>query len=142
MAELSTFESRTGLLDCSSESAFAFMSDMRNFGQFIPSGSVSDIVLEKESCSFRVDMLGNVNLLISERAQFSRVVYSGTVPQVKDFSVTVEIRETGIKRSEARIILKAEINPFLKMMVAESAGKALNSIISGMEKFDGWPTDR
>jgi hypothetical protein len=114
------------------------MSDMRNFGQFIPSKSVSDVVLEKESCSFRVDMLGNVNLFISERVQYSRLVYSGTVPQVKDFSVTVEIKETGTKRSEARIILKAGINPFLKMMVAESAGKVLDSIISEMEKFDGW----
>lgn len=138
MAERSTFESRTGKLSCSASKAFDFLTDLRNFKRFIPGNTISNLVLEVDSCSFRVDMLGIVKIHISEKTRPEKIVYSGIVPQVKDFSLTVNIKDVPPENSEAKLYIMAEINPFLKMMAAEPIRKVLGTIIDEMEKFREW----
>jgi carbon monoxide dehydrogenase subunit G len=138
MSEISTFESRTGRLSCSAGQAFGFLSDLRNLKRFIPANMVSKLVMEADSCSFHVDMLGMVKIHVSEKMRPVRIVYSGIVPQVKDFALSADIMEKPAGSSEIRLIIKAEINPFLRMMAAEPVRKALEKIIEEMEKFRDW----
>jgi len=141
MGELSVFESRTGQLKCSPKNAFAFLSDFNNLEKFVPAGAVKDLVLEKEACTFRVEMLGNVRLFISAKEEFSRIEYGGIIPQVKEFSASVEFKAGTVTGTGARIIVRAELNPFLRMMVSDAVNKGLESVITGMESFNGWPED-
>lgn len=138
MAEKSTFESRTGSLSCNTGKAFDFLTDLRNLKRFIPGNSISNLVLEADSCSFRVDMLGTVRINISEKVRPEKIVYSGIVPQVKDFSMSVDIRENPAGKSDVKLLIMAEINPFLKMMAAEPIRKMLLKVIDEMEKFRDW----
>lgn len=138
MAENTIFESRKGELKCPPERAFSFLTDIRNFRQFIPDGSVTEVVLEKESCSFRIDMLGSVSLFIADKTEFSMVVYKGTIPQIRDFSISVQVSDKGSGKCDATIIVQAEFNSFLKMFIAKPLKKALEQIISTMENFSGW----
>jgi hypothetical protein len=138
MSEISNFESRRGKLSCSALQAFNFFTDLRNFRRFFPGKSISDLVVESDSCSFHVDMLGMVKINISEMVCPGKIVYSGIVPQVKDISMTIEFKDETAGHSEAKLNIRAEINPFLRMMATEPIKKVLGTIIDEMERFRDW----
>jgi carbon monoxide dehydrogenase subunit G len=138
MAEISTFESRTGRISCSAAKAFDFLTDLRNFIRFIPANAIRDLVIDADSCSFQADMLGIVEIRISKKVLTEKVVYTGTMPHVKDFSMSADIRDNPAGDSEIKLFIRAELNPFLKMMAAEPVKRVLGTIIDEMEKFRDW----
>jgi carbon monoxide dehydrogenase subunit G len=139
MTDLSTFESRTGKLNCTPSEIFDFVTDIRNFKQFIPNNtSVNELIIDRESCSFNISPLGNVNLNLSEKKPHSKVVYNGSVLQSNDFSLILDIREPTSGKSEVHLKLSARLNPFLKMMAAKPIDTFLEKLIDEMEKLRGW----
>jgi len=138
MSGISTFKSRTGKVNCTSEELFHFLSDIRNFERFIPKDKISDISLNKDSCSFSVSMMGMVNIRISDRKEYSEVVFSGNAMLVNDFSLAVKFSDAKPGRSEVKLSVLADLNPFLKMLAADPISKFLETIIKEMEKFSGW----
>jgi carbon monoxide dehydrogenase subunit G len=138
MDDISTFESRTGKVNCKAEDLYHFLTDIRNFERFIPKDMFSDISMARDSCSFSVSMLGKVNIRIGERKEFSEVVFSGNAMQVNDFSLAVKFGSAEPSHSEVKLSVLANLNPFLKMLAAEPINKFLETIIAEMEKFSGW----
>ena len=135
---VSEYMSRQGKLLSSQEEVFNFVTDIRNFEQFIPKGTVTNLHTEKESCSFDVTMLGTVTLHISEKIMFNRVVFSGNALHVNDFSLIVNISDAGDLQSDASVKLVADMNPFLKMVADKPISNFLEMLISGMENFRDW----
>ncbi len=134
----SEYISRFGNLNCSTGEAFYFATDIRNLKRFVPAGSVSNLKFEQDSCSFDVSMLGTVNLAISEKVPTDKVLYSGEALNVNDFSINLEIIESENKKAKVKITFRADINPLFKMVAEKPIAQMLESIINGMEKFDGW----
>ena len=73
MDDLSYFESRSGMLTCNAEELFAFVTDIRNFGQFIPDGTITSWHAERELCSFSVSMVGTVTVRLAEKEKLNPV---------------------------------------------------------------------
>ena len=48
MSSISYFESRIGNVSCSAEEVFAFVTDIRNFEQFIPAGTINNWTAERD----------------------------------------------------------------------------------------------
>jgi len=138
MSEISTFESRKGLANCTAQELYYFLTDMRNFERFIPKDKFSDIKMDKDSCSFNVSMLGKVNIRIGDRKEFSEMIFSGNAMQVNDFSLTVKFCDAGPAYSEVKLSVLASLNPLLKMLAAEPINMFLETLIAEMEKFSGW----
>ena len=138
MGEVSTFKSRTGKLTCGADTFYTFITDIRNFRIFIPPGTANDLVIDKESCSFNVNMLGQVKIFISEKHPFEKVIFSGNALQINDFKLIADVLNSDSVSSEIRIILQAELNPFLKMVAAEPINRLLDTLIAEMEKFRRW----
>jgi len=138
VSEASTFESRIGKVACDADTFYSFITDIRNFRRFIPDGAASNLIIEKESCSFSVSMLGNVKVHISEKLRAEKVVFSGNALQVNDFQLIIIIFKPGIGSTDIQIILSADMNPFLKMVAAEPINKLLEASIVEMEKFRDW----
>ena len=139
MADMSTFESRTGILTCTPTEVFDFVTDIRNFKQFVPdNASISDINIDSKSCSFIISPIGNVNFHLSEKEPHNKVVYSGSALQANDFSLILNIKETKAGKAEVRIELVARLNPLLKIMMAKSVDSFLEKVIDEMEKFRDW----
>lgn len=138
MTETSTYESRTGLVKCSAEDLYRFLTDMRNFGQFIPEGRFSDITIGRDRCTFSVNILGRVNLKIGECREFNEVKYMGNAMQVNDFYLSVNFIDKGSEQSEVRLTVQAQLNPFLKMLAAEPVKNFLETLVEEMERFKGW----
>lgn len=138
MSDISTYESRTGKVNCTSEELYYFLTDIRNFERFIPKDKFSDIKMDKDSCSFNVSMMGKVHIRIGDRKEYNEVVFSGNAMQVNDFSLTVKFGDTEPSHSEVKLSVLAHLNPFLNMLAAEPINKFLETLITEMEKFDGW----
>jgi carbon monoxide dehydrogenase subunit G len=138
MSEISSFESRTGKLDFGGKEVYNFVTDIRNFERFIPEGSVSNIKIEHDSCSFQVTMLGDVNIHIREKTENSKVIFAGNALHLNDFSLTMNISCLDESHSEVSVSLLAEMNPMLKMVAAEPVRQFLETLIREMEKFRDW----
>ena len=138
MADLSYFESRSGRLTCNAEEVFAFVTDIRNFEQFIPDGTITNWNAKKESCSFRVSMLGTVTVRLSEKEKYNKVVFTGDALKKNDFSLTLNISENVKSLTDVKVLLSADLNPMMKMMAKKSIGQFLEILINEMESFRRW----
>ena len=138
MTANSKFESRIGKLSCTTDKVFNFITDIRNFEQFIPAGNVKNWQASVDNCSFQVPPLGTASVRITEKNQYSSVAYTGDALQKNDFKLVVHILENEKNLADVRLILTAELNPVLKMMAADPIGRFLETLISEMEKFDKW----
>jgi carbon monoxide dehydrogenase subunit G len=138
MANNSIFESRTGRLSCTDAEFFGFITDIRNFGQFIPEGSIKNWHATADSSSFGVPPLSTVKVRITEKIPFSLVSFSGDALHENDFNLKVQINNNENKLAEINIILAADLNPVLKTMASKPIEKFLETLISEMEKFEKW----
>jgi ribosome-associated toxin RatA of RatAB toxin-antitoxin module len=138
MADLSYFESRTGNLSCSAKDVFSFVTDIRNFEQFIPVGTIENWQAEKESCSFSVSMLGTVSFSLAEKEMYNKVVFTGDALKKNDFSLFLHISDNTKNQADVKVSLSADLNPMMKMMAAKPIAQFLEILISEMESFRGW----
>jgi len=138
MTVKSKFESRTGKLSCTTAEVFNFITDIRNFKQFIPEGNIKNWQASANSCSFQVPPIGTANVSLTEKNPNSFVSYSGDALRKNDFKLVVHIFENEKKLTEVRLNLSTDLNPFLKMMAAAPIERFLEKVISEMEKFEKW----
>lgn len=138
MGEITTFKSRTANLECIPEEVYDFVTDIRNFERFVPSDNKSSLEIDHDSCTVKVNMLGNVKIRISEKIKPEKVVFAGIAPQVNDFSVVLDIFKSNNGKAAAQVTLQAELNPFMKMVASGAAIQFLETLITEMEKFRGW----
>jgi hypothetical protein len=138
MPDLSIFESRTGKLTCNPQELYDFVTDIRNFRQFMPEGTINELDIEKDSCSFTVSPLGKVTMSLSHKEALKKVVYIGTVLRSNDFSLILDIRENLSGKAEIIVKLAASLNPILKMMASQPVTRFLETLINEMEKFRDW----
>ncbi len=138
MGNSSIFESRYGKVSCSSREIFDFVTDARNFGQFVPEDKINSWKAEKESCSFSVPMVGTVAVRLSEKSEFTKVVYEGDALKKEDFILTLNIYENINDLTGFNVILTADLNPMMKMVAIKPINQFLEMLVTEMEKFTGW----
>lgn len=138
MSDLSSFESRSGKLSCSPEKAFAFVTDMRNFEQFVPSGTVGNWQAGKESCNFSVPRIGSVSLKVTQKREFDLVTYEGDALGKNEFELILNISSDTSSLANVKISVRASLNPVMKMVVSNPLNSFLEMIIDRMEKFRAW----
>jgi carbon monoxide dehydrogenase subunit G len=138
MADLSLFQSRSGKLSCNAQEVFTFVTDVRNFEQFIPKGSINNWTADKESCSFSVSMLGTVSVRLTEKVKCSKVVFNGDALKMNDFSLTLNISDNLKEPADVKVSLSADLNQMMKMMAAKPINQFLEMLIKEMESFREW----
>lgn len=138
MGTLSYFESRPGKLSDTAEDVYKFVTNIRNFEQFIPSDSVRNWQADKESCSFDVPMIGTVSIRIAQKQEFSKVVYNGDALKKNDFSVVLNIAGEGHLNAEVNVELNADLDPMMKMVATKPIRQFLDTLVDRMESFNGW----
>jgi len=138
MTDTTNFESRTGTVSCSAEEVFMFVTDIRNFEQFIPEGTINNFLADKESCSFNVSMIGKVSFRLAEKKEFSRVVFEGDALSKEDFRLILDIIDSGTGSVQVKVFVNAILNPMLRMMAKKPLEQFLEMLVSEMENFKGW----
>ena len=129
-------------MTCNAEEVFKFVTDIRNFERFIPKGTINNWNAEKESCSFSVSMLGTVTVRLTEKENFTRVVFNGDALKKNDFSLVLLISDRDKNPAEVKVTLNADLNPMMKMMAANPIARFLEMLIKEMENFREWNVTR
>ena len=138
MTDSLNLESRIGKLSCTRAELFSFITDIRNFKQFIPGENLENWQASAEKCSFQIPPLGTSIVRITEQIPYTLVAFSGDALKQDDFSLVVHISENELKLAEVKIIITAQLNPVLKMMATVPIENFLERLISEMEKFKKW----
>jgi hypothetical protein len=142
MSETSTFTSRPAGLACNAPEFYNFVTDVTNFRQFLSSENFSNLIIEKDSISFQVNLLGKVSLNLTEKEMYKRVVYKGDNQQVNDFSLIIEISDSAAGNAMVVLTFQAELDPALKMLASGLVNRYLDMMIVEMEAFRDWNVPR
>jgi hypothetical protein len=138
MDGLSHYESRSGSLSCTSREVFDFVTDIRNFEQFIPDGTINNWQSDRDSCNFSVSMVGTVSVRIEKKEPYNKVIFNGDALKKNDFSLVLDIKDNTNEKAEVKVLLEAELNPILSMVANKPIIQFLEMLIVEMEKFREW----
>lgn len=135
---ISNYESRQSKVDYSAEDIYFFVTDIRNFERFIPPDTFTDIKIDRNVCSFRAEMLGEVTIKLKEKFFPDKVIFTGSARQINDFSLILNILSRGADKAEVKVDLSADMNPFLKVVADEPVRYFLAKLMEEIESFKGW----
>ena len=138
MDKMSKFESRTGRVNVSSKTIFGFITDMRNFKQFLPGKNLSNWQADNDSCSFEVSPIGKAHMKIVDTDPYKTVKYGGDGLNNTRFFLWIQLKEVSDSDTRVKITIMADINPMIKMMASGPINDFLDKLVSGMEVFDKW----
>lgn len=138
MSPMTTFTSRRGEVPCGDSDLYAFLTDMRNFRSVLPEDTVTDWEATEERCSFRTDGAGRVTVSLSEAMPHSEITYDAESFLTGKVKVRVSLEFISGMRSAVRIDAGLNMNPLLRMLVGDSAGKYLETLMDLIETYDGY----
>lgn len=138
MSPMTTFTSRKGEVPCGDNDLYAFLTDMRNFRSVLPEDSVTDWEATEDRCSFRTDGAGRITVSLAEAMPHSEITYDAESFITGKVKVRVSIEFISGMRSAIRIDAGLNMNPLLKMLLGDSAGKYLENLMDLVESYDGY----
>ena len=93
----------------------------------IPADKIRDFKFDGDSCSFRVDPVGEVRFRVIEREPNKRVKFkSENLPF--DVFLWIQLVQKAEKETKMKITLRADLNPFIKGMVSKPLKEGLEKI--------------
>lgn len=138
MSPMTTFTSRRGEVPCGDSDLYAFLTDMRNFRSVLPEDTVTDWEATEDRCNFRTDGAGRVTVSLSEALPHSEITYEAESFLTGKVKVRVSLEFISGMRSAVRIDAGLNMNPLLRMLVGDSAGKYLETLMDLIETYDGY----
>ena len=130
-------ESKAGRSEYPASALYNFISDFRNFNNFIPQDKVSEWTAEEEKCSFRMDLLGRMALTIVEK-ESPKLVKISSDPSVSqyNFNLWIQFKEAGEKDTRLRITIEPQLNQVMLSMVKGHLKSFIDSLVDEIEKFE------
>ena len=93
----------------------------------IPADKIKDFKSDSDSCSFRVDPVGEVRFRVVEREPNKRVKFkSENLPF--DVFLWIQLVRKAEKDTKMKMTLRADLNPFIKGMVSKPLKEGLEKI--------------
>lgn len=132
------FISPTGTIKHECSKVYNFVSDIRNFSRFVPEGSVTNWVADADKCSFEVSPMGQAEVRITERTPPKMVKFEGVALQNTKFRLWVQMNESNHSETKFRIVARAELNQFYKLLATKPVNDFLERLVDQIEKFEGW----
>ena len=117
---MSKFESSIKQIPYPVENVYRNISDLSNLEKVrdrIPEDKVKDFSFDSESVSLNVAPVGELKLRICDREE-NKCVKFETVQSPLPFNVWVQVLPVTETTSKMKVTVKAELNPFIKGMVA------------------------
>lgn len=130
---------RTVKVSCGKQDFYNFVTDIRNFGRFIPESLRQGWNASEEKCSFSLSGMGEMNIGISEKIPEEKVVFSGTA--LSKISFIIETIITGgaeVNSCDVQVTLRAEMDRLTGIIAKPQLDAVFGAIVNEMENFSGW----
>lgn len=138
MNPMKTYTSRRGEVPCGDSDLYAFLTDMRNFRSVMPEGTVTEWEATEDKCSFKAEVAGRITVSLSEALPHSMIEYEAESLLTGKVIVRVNIEPIGNMRSAVRIDTGLNMNPLLRMLIGDAAGRYLENLMDIIESYDGY----
>ncbi|MDX9749411.1 MAG: SRPBCC family protein [Paludibacter sp.] len=128
---MTTYESDIKTISSGEEVVFGLISDLNNLQMLKDDERVQeklkDLTFDADSCSFTVDMLGNIGFRIIEREPFKTVKLEVfNVPMQMHF--WIQLKQVADNDTKMKLTLKADFPTMIKMMVDSKLKEGMNTI--------------
>jgi hypothetical protein len=138
MSQTKSFKSRTGQVPCGDRDLYAFLTDIRNFKEVLPSDMLSDWKATADKCSFRIERAGRVNVSLKEALPHTIVSYTAENLFTGNLSLKVVIESLTANSSRLYVTSDLNMNPLVRMFIGDAAPQYLDKLIDMIEKYDGY----
>jgi carbon monoxide dehydrogenase subunit G len=114
---MTEIESKKVTVNQSAENIYNFLLDLNNFHELLPVDKISDWESDGKSCLFKVSGSVTISLVQQALEPYSKIVLSGNEKAPFKYELHIFLNQTESGETEAWQVVKADINPFIKMMV-------------------------
>lgn len=134
---MSQYESSVKIIPFSQEKVYAKLSDLNNLesikGQ-IPADKIQDLTFDADTVSVSVSPVGTISIAIVEREAPKCIKFESTKSPVP-FNLWIQIVPMEEEQCKMRIVIKADINPFLKPMIEKPLKEAIEKLADALSKI-------
>lgn len=109
---------------------FAVLSDLNNLElakDRIPQDKIKEFSFDKDSCTVAVDPVGKIKFVIVTREPDSVIKFEAEQLPF-GVSMSINLAATSDTETELKIIIDADLNPFLKPMVSKPLQQGLDKV--------------
>jgi len=109
---------------------FDMLSDLSNLERMkdkIPQEKISDFTFDKDSCSFSVSPIGKIKFSIVEREPNKTIKFKADESPI-DVTMWIQLKQVDENDTKMKLTLKAELNPFIKLMVSKPVQEGINKV--------------
>ena len=112
------------------EHIYGMLSDLSNLERVkdrIPAGKVKDFTFDSDSCSVSVDPVGKICFQIMEREPNQLIKFATTNSPIP-LHLWIQLKEVAEADTCMKLTVGAELNPFIKQMVAKPLQEAIDKM--------------
>ena len=112
------------------EHIYGMLSDLSNLERVkdrIPAGKVKDFTFDSDSCSVSVDPVGKICFQIVEREPNQLIKFATTNSPIP-LHLWIQLKEVTEADTCMKLTVGAELNPFIKQMVAKPLQEAIDKM--------------
>ena len=131
---MTTIETDKVEINSSAEDIFKFLSDISNLEQLMPE-QVANWESTGDECSFTIKGMGSIGMRIVEKIPISEVKIVSTKGALK-FDLNCFIEKVNDDNCNTQLILEADLNPMMKMMVEKPLGNFFNLLVTKLKEIN------
>jgi hypothetical protein len=127
---MTEFTSEIKQLPHSEKTVFEVLSDLNNLEKIkdsIPDDKVQDFSLDSDSCSFSVSPVGKIRFSVIEREPNKTIKFFADQAPAEVY-LWIQLNEVEPLDTSLQLTVKADLNPFIKAMVAKPLQEGINKI--------------
>jgi hypothetical protein len=136
---MDTFESKIVHINSNAKAIFEKLSNLDNLRPIIdniPQDKIKpeDITLTADSCSIKVDAMGEIGFKIIEREEYKCIKFASDKSPV-EFYIWIQLVEKAPYDTKAKITLKADIPFMIKMFIKDKLANGLDQAADLLTKI-------
>ncbi len=131
---LSTFESSIKLIEAPQQRVYDMLSDLNNLERVkdkLPADKIEDLSFDRDSVSVSVQPVGSLTLRVVEREEPKTIKFE-TANSPIPFNLWVQLLPASETATKMKLTVKAELNPFIRGMVAGPIQQGLEKIAEAL----------
>ncbi len=111
---------------------FDFISDFKNFKALLPEDRISDYTCDTDWCNFTITGLTSIRLVTEQKISPSLIKVKSENVRNIEIEISIHLKKLEDVGTEGIVILEADTNAFLKIMIEQPLKNLANMIAKKM----------
>lgn len=133
---MAKIESKIGKIKSKDQKIYTFLADFNNFRDIIPADKIQDWKSDGESCSFRIDGIGNAGLRFIEKTEFSVLKITSEGGSPVSFLMWIQLKEIEEDTTAVKITIDPKVNVMMMGMVKKPLKEFVDMLVDKMTEME------